>query len=334
MPFLKDEPHPPRKSDVGAWRSVMCVSLVDQVVERMIYARLIAALKSEFPNSDALLGMSFTDEATQTFFDKVRKDMGTDFVTTDVSGWERTLGAEYVYEAAESCIRSAEDPTPFWDNAVRNHTYGLVRPVFIVPKGGTYTLLTRVKEGGMLSGSYVTSLFNTLARLDASRQAGSIRAKAAGDDAAEKFPPGYDFVEAYRLLGFKIRLSDYHTADDFEFCAHRYRKGLADKCPLTSWLKLLLRYNLLVRVDPEQYYAALHETRHNSEKDSLHAIFEALYAASNATDSEAELGQNNVRTNIEKSNDAKPKELNPECASAQEEDDVFCETEAELWSSL
>jgi len=195
-PFLKDEPHPPRKADVGAWRSVMCVSLVDQVVERCIYTRLIAALKSEFPHSDALLGMSFTDEATQVFFDKMREDLGDDFVTTDVSGWERSLGAEYVYEAAESCIRSAEDPTPLWDNAVRNHVYGLVRPVFIVPKGGTYVLLTRMKEGGMLSGSFVTSLFNTLARLDASKQAGSIRAKAAGDDAGERFPPNYDFVGA------------------------------------------------------------------------------------------------------------------------------------------
>jgi hypothetical protein len=278
--------------------------------------------------------MSFTDEATKEFASIVQRDLTGRHVSTDVSGWDRSLGAEYLYEAVEACIASAVVECPAWSNAARNHVYGLVRPVFIVPDGGTYVLVERPVPGGMLSGSYLTTLFNTLARLDASRIAGSLRAKAAGDDCLEVFPDGVDVVARYKTLGFTIRYAEYHTADDYEFCSHRYRRDRPGACSLTSWKKLLLRYCLLARVEDEQYCAAVHETRHNEERDLLRNIFETVYAESNATTVETTVGQNDIHSNVDISYNADQEEQTPiaqrEASGAEE---VFCPGADAFWSS-
>lgn len=298
-PFLKDEPHPPRKVDVGAWRVVQCVSLVDQIVERVIYSRPVQSIKRLYPTSDAVVGIGFSDEQTAEFHDQVVRDLGDDFTSTDVSGWDRVLGAGWVLEAGESIIRSSRCQVPAWQNAVRNHVYGLVRPVFIVPRGRKHVLVQRPEPGGMLSGSFMTTTLNTLARLDVSRQAGSLRAKAAGDDCLEQFREGVDFIESYASLGFTIRQSGLHEADCFEFCSHEYSVDAPDRCPLTSWLKLLLRYFLLPVITSEQYTAALHELRHNREFGRLRPLIEARYNELSQAAREARAVQNSTATKSE-----------------------------------
>lgn len=276
-PFMKDEPHPPRKADVGAWRIVQCVSLVDQLVERVLYTRPVTSLKKLYPTSDAVVGIGFTDEQTAVFHQEARSQLGETLKATDIAGWDRSLGEGWVHEAAESIIRSSTSDTPAWSNAVRNHVYGLTHPAFIIPNGKNHLVVQRSIPGGMLSGSYMTTTFNTLARLDVAQAAGSLRAKAAGDDCLEVFPKGYDYVQAYAAIGFTIRESTTVDPTVFEFCSHEYRDSHPREVPLVSWLKTVHRYFLLRNVTIEQYCAILHELRHNKELDELRPLLQARF---------------------------------------------------------
>jgi hypothetical protein len=118
----------------------------------------------------------------------------------------------------------------------------------------------------MLSGSYVTTLFNTLCRLDVSNIAGSTEAMAAGDDALEDFPPGVDIVQRYSDLGFTLRLEE-----TFEFCSHNFRQTnfpvAGYPCgwigELASWPKAVCKFFSKRKVTYEHAVALQHELRHN-----------------------------------------------------------------------
>jgi hypothetical protein len=170
----------------------------------------------------------------------------------------------------------------------------------------------------MLSGSYMTTMLNTLARLDVSRYAGSERAKAAGDDCLELFRAGFDYIQSYANMGFTIREATALEEGTYEFCSHEYRRVAPDKAPLTSWLKLCLRYFLLPVVTTEQYAAALHELRHNAELEVLRPLIESRYHESVLAAAGAAAGQNTQVSNIDNSNDAKQQDQNPAPSSEDE----------------
>lgn len=265
-PFIKQELHPPRKVAKGAWRIVQCVSLVDQLIERILYTRAVLAVKTQYPESDAVVGIGFTDSMCAEFHAEARLALGPDLKATDVAGWDRSLGQGWVLEAAESIIRSATRTYPAWETAVRNHAWIITNPAFIVPDGQKHAVVVRPKPGGMLSGSFMTTMFNTLARLDVSDAAGSLRCKAAGDDALERFTPGYDYIKAYADLGFEIRESTTKTPGVFEFCSHEYRDSQPSAARLVSWRKAVMGY-FSRRVNTiEQFSAILHELRHNVDE--------------------------------------------------------------------
>jgi len=265
LPFIKSELHPPRKVSSGAWRIVQGCSLVDQLVERVIFSTPIAVIKSQYPHSDAVVGIGFSDSMNEEFYNEVVRTM-PEVISTDVSGWDRSLGRSYVVEAAESVIRSCVNACPHWTRAVRAHAQLMTSPLFALPDGQAYVLVTRNSPGGMLSGSYLTTTYNTLSRLDASSLAGSVRAKAAGDDCLEVFPPGVDIVQSYEDLGFTVR-TDVHPPGVFEFCSHRYSGRDPSAAPLTSWRKAVANYFSLKTPNMDQLRGLLHELRHNDDLD-------------------------------------------------------------------
>lgn len=263
LPFIKTELHPPRKVSRGAWRIVQGCSLVDQLVERVLFSTPVTVLKSHYPYSDAVVGIGFSDSMNEEFYEEVMTSI-PDPISTDVSGWDRSLGRSYVVEASESVIRSCSHLHPHWVRAVRAHALLMTSPLFALPHGQAYSLVTRNAPGGMLSGSYLTTTYNTLARLDASLLAGSERAKAAGDDCLEVFPTGVDPVLRYREIGFNVR-TDLHPPGVFEFCSHRYSGTDPKQAPLTSWRKAVANYFSLKKPTLDHLRGLLHELRHNDD---------------------------------------------------------------------
>jgi hypothetical protein len=263
-PFIKREPHPSRKSVDGKWRIVSCLSIVDQLVERVILSRAIFSIKLKYPYSDVVIGIGFTDQMNEEFHSRVRQRIGPDVTSTDISGWDRVLGATWLQEAAESVIRSEQSKSPNWQRAVRNHAYMMVRPSFIIPNGTNSLIVTRIRPGGQISGGYQTTAYNGLARVDVSNVAGSDICIAAGDDALESFPRGYDYLSRYEEMGFTVRQED-PAPNSFDFCSHLYTDANPKCASLTSWPKTVSKYFQKNQVTVTHMMAIYYELRNDPE---------------------------------------------------------------------
>lgn len=277
-PFEKWEPHPARKAVNGKWRIVNCLSVVDQIVERVLLTPAVNAVKAAYPVSGAVVGIGFSDDHVAQFSHQV---VGTPLLgwSSDVGGWERSLDKSYVYEASNNIKRNLVNPEShkILLRAISRHAILITHPVFIVPTPGyeMYELVTRLYPGGMLSGSYLTTLYNTLCRLDVSYLAGVESPRAAGDDCLDGTTCSEEVLRArYAKLGYTLRDVAPIKSDGFSFCSHRLHKKDGKWCAsLESWPKAL--FNTLSKpLTPEREAAFYYEMRHNNNFDELIACIQ------------------------------------------------------------
>jgi len=263
-PFTKNEPHPPRKWKLGKWRVVTCVSLVDQVVERCIYGRVTYAIKTQYPVSPAVIGIGFTDEMAENFSSQIKSEFRY-AKGWDVSGWDTSVDKSYIFAAshyvAESPVRSSD----FYRKAVRNHVICNVNPLFIIKNSTGSELFSRPLPGGILSGSYTTTLYNTLCRLDVAYMAGATVAKAAGDDTVEQHAQSdREVIKRYEELGFRVRTDPYDDSS-FEFCSHRFSLT-GEKVFFSGWRKTCIRFFSKGKFDSIRLTALYYELRNNPDE--------------------------------------------------------------------
>lgn len=276
-PFEKNEPHPPRKAVDGKWRIVNCLSIVDQVIERVLLGPAIAQIKSSYPVSGAVVGIGFSSDHALEFGEQVIKNNRyCNGYSTDVSGWERSLDRSFVINSAEMIIDKLQDRDSRVKlvRALKRHALMITNPLFLVPTsdGSVYSLVRRNSPGGMLSGSFVTTVYNTLCRLDLAFLCGAHEAKAAGDDCLEWTDSNIDSYKAkYLKLGYQLRDVEPITKKQFNFCSHDFvydEITLTWKTRLTSWPKCLFN-SLSKLVTPERENAFLEEIKNNLNSESL-----------------------------------------------------------------
>lgn len=272
-PFEKWEPHPPRKAKNGKWRIVNCLSVVDQVVERVLFTPAVKAVKASYPVSGAVVGIGFSDDHVKHFAKEVTSTPHLGW-SSDVGGWERSLDASYVKEASENLIRNMEsfDNDSILVRAIRRHAHMITNPVFIVstPDYSLYELVVRENMGGMLSGSYMTTLYNTMCRLDVSYLAGIEKPRAAGDDCLDGTKMSKDALsKGYSKLGYTLRDVEPITRDKFSFCSHTFRcKDGKWSAQLESWPKALFK-TLTRPLTPEREAAFHYEMRNNDNYQAM-----------------------------------------------------------------
>lgn len=276
-PFLKNEPHPSRKSKSGGWRIVICLTLVDQLVERVLYTNFINAVKYAYPGPGVVIGIGFTDEQSLQFNKSL--DRTKPMMSTDVEGWDRSVDETWTHEFAER-RRRALPSTGFirYGVAITRNNEIMVDPVYIVDVGGDEThLYMRGSPGGIISGRLLTNFMGGDIRLEVAFQAGAEYAKACGDDCIEVHANQASVVERYRKLGFKLRKPVKLKDTELEFCSHEYSKDSNYKPRLTSWPKAF--HKLLTRkVDSVQVRAFLYECRNNENFEALRGYVEEHFA--------------------------------------------------------
>lgn len=239
--FVKNEPHKREKIQSLRERLIMSISLVDQVVERFLYApqnRLEVERWTECPSSP---GIGFDDETNRVTFGLFKPYMDTGILrTSDISGWDWCYKPWLEYADCEIRVKLAGlDHDHPLANAMRTRSLCALRSVFSLSDGRLFELGF---DGIMKSGRYVTSSTNSRARVLLAdvvqlRQTGQHGwCRSMGDDAGESHADGA--VDAYEALGFRVK--EYEECDgQFEFCSHLYKDGRAE--PLT-WAKTLYRY--------------------------------------------------------------------------------------------
>nr|UHS71546.1 MAG: putative RNA-dependent RNA polymerase [Barnaviridae sp.] len=237
--FIKSEPHKVAKIEAGKLRIISNVSIVDQLVERVLCSRQNKLEISRWKTCPSKPGMGLHDEGLQELYDEVTavQKSGMNLAETDISGWDwnvkdwlLALDAELradLYHAPEgSALRHL-----LWFRG-----FAVARKVFCLSDG---TLYEQQVPGIQASGSYNTSSSNSRMRIILAYIVGCAWAIAMGDDDVEEAVPNAS--EAYVRLGFSVK--DYKILDKvgwFDFCSTSFMGSWRGRP--SQWLRTVFRY--------------------------------------------------------------------------------------------
>lgn len=258
--FVKNEPHPLRKIKTGRYRLICSVSVIQNIVERLLFGSYAKACVEEYTNIPSKPGMGFSKQHNEAMHDIMRRALHK-FKTlrqNDVQGWDWSF-LQQLYEVGRDHFvgaTSSSHHAAAFNRLFSNYFHSMMNKIFSLSDG---TLLYVETKGVMVSGSYLTGWLNSFARcfmsfytgLEAGGEPDDLFAIAMGDDCVEDPLP-----RNYEKWGFVI--TDELEVSNFpiSFCSHSYTGEFAH---LESWPKAL--YNLLAKaprfVDIEQFFFEL-----------------------------------------------------------------------------
>lgn len=270
--FIKDEPHKREKLDTGRLRIISGVSLVDNLVERVLFTK---QNKLEIKLNAHLTfkpGMGLHDAGLQALFAWFKKcSKRFRLCSTDVSAWDWSL-AEWLILMERDYRKAVTTTYGAYARLVDAYFYGICRKVFQLPTG---ELFQQVVAGIQASGCFNTSSGNSHMR---HMLASLVQLKLhfdtmetgegcqMGDDALERFLEGMGDV--YRDYGFTVKGISLMPEGNFSFCSTTWNNDWRGKPE--SWQKTLFRFLFKNPSDPlyPQYMEQLQrDLRHHDDKD-------------------------------------------------------------------
>lgn len=251
--FIKTEPHKMSKIREGKLRLIQGLSIVDQMIDRLIFGaqnELEISMWSDIPSKP---GIGLDDEGLQKMSRWFRSVLESGcLVASDVSGWDWSVQADELDADLEIRTHLCDGFGSLWEQLAKIRVLCIKRKTFLFPDG---RLVTQVDEGIMASGWYNTSSSNSRMRVYVRALAYSIWCErngvafnpaevkmcaAMGDDCVERGLDGavYGILEE---LGHTIKeVTRMETLEGVEFCSHRwYADGLARP---VNWVKTLFRF--------------------------------------------------------------------------------------------
>nr|AHA42475.1 RNA-dependent RNA polymerase [Sugarcane yellow leaf virus] len=244
--FVKGEPHKQAKLDEGRYRLIMSVSLVDQLVARVLFQaqnKREIALWRAIPSKPGF-GLS-TDREAREFIESLSKTVGCSpaevihgwrnkIVPTDCSGFDWSV-ADWMLEDDMEVRNLLTINNNELTRRLRACWLKCITNSVICTSGGV--LYAQTHPGVQKSGSYNTSSSNSRIRVMAAFHCGADWAIAMGDDALES--PNSN-INAYQKLGFKVEV-----ASQLEFCSHVFeQEDLARPLNVNKMLyRLIFGYN-------------------------------------------------------------------------------------------
>ena len=225
--FVKNEPHSAAKLSEGRVRLIASVSLIDQIVERVLWGPQNDAEIHSWFKIPSKPGLGLEDEDTALLCAEVMRRLAEGpAAASDMSGWDFSV-QEYEFDnevLARNALNGSTLETLF-GTVNANRMYCLSLSVFALSDG---TLIAQRQRGIMKSGSYGTSSINSRERVMAAWYAGADWCIAAGDDALEAFIKHAE--ERYWALGHNLKGYDPVEGSlesfGFEFCSTWMSRGV------------------------------------------------------------------------------------------------------------
>lgn len=243
--FVKQEPHKDTKIIEGRVRLIMNLSLVDQVVERMLCATQNNEEIANWTWCPSKPGLGFADlwqkEALLSDVENTSRESKTKVADSDVSGWDWSVSwqlLEMDAYARAMLVELQPQHRKIYLNLLLNRFYCNALCVYALSNG---ELLESLEPGIQKSGSYNTSSTNSRMRVILALLVGALWAKAAGDDDVEGAIE--DAKEKYAEFGIDLKEYNVHEDGAFEFCSHVFSRvdGRAKARPL-NWARDWFRF--------------------------------------------------------------------------------------------
>jgi hypothetical protein len=211
--FVKNEPHSARKLEQRAYRLISSVSVVDQIVSRLLFGRLNELEIANFQSIPSQPGMGLEDEDFHRMGSWLSQ--GSQLVSTDISGfdWNVTLW-QLLDEAQVRCLLYGLSPVDKAWSLIHSRAWALAHSVLVLSDG---VLLAQQRPGLQKSGDYTTSSTNSRIMAMLLLYSGATSMWTMGDDAVSI---GTDETALRSFLDVKEFSS---SAAEFTFCAHRVR---------------------------------------------------------------------------------------------------------------
>lgn len=259
--FVKQEPHKQDKIKTGRFRIISVVSMVDELVERVI-----ANLQNEteillwdmIPSKPGM-GVSL-DTQTSLLYESL-SPLLTEAAEADITAWDWSIDGWMIDMDARARLFLAghiSDPYSFEPDGVTNLYLNrfdcFSHAVFSLSDG---TLFAQQKKGLIKSGSYCTSSSNSRIRVMLSRLIGAKWCIAMGDDSIEQYIEGA--AEKYAQLGLNIKFYKRTSKESFEFCSMQFEE---DKAIPLNWTKTLFR--LLCNNPSDEFETQFRQEMRNS----------------------------------------------------------------------
>lgn len=276
--FVKGEPHKQAKLDEGRYRLIMSVSLVDQLVARVLFQeqnKLEIALWKAIPSKPGM-GLS-TDAQVTEFMQSLSQyvqvpvedlvyNWEKHVLPTDCSGFDWSVSDWLLQDEMEVRNRLTLKNNELTRKLRSCWLKCLSNSVLALSDGSLYA--QRV-PGVQKSGSYNTSSTNSRIRVMCAYYAGASWCIAMGDDALESVDTD---LSVYKNIGLKVEVSG-----QLEFCSHIFEKpDLAIPVNVGKMLyKLIYGYNpecgsiQVLRNYIDACTSVLNELRHDPEMVQL-----------------------------------------------------------------
>ncbi|CAQ48413.1 RNA-dependent RNA polymerase [Imperata yellow mottle virus] len=264
--FVKQEPHTMRKIRERRFRLISSVSLVDQLVERMLFGPQNATEISMWhlcPSKPGM-GMSTPSQVEMLWKDVAHKHSLHQAAEADISAFDWSVQDWELW--ADLAIRLQLGSFPdLMRRAAISRFYCFMNSVFQLSDG---TLIEQNLPGLMKSGSYCTSSTNSRIRCLMAELIGSPWCIAMGDDSVEGWVEGAQ--EKYAALGHTCK--EYVACPSkqgrlgkellsFNFCSHEFTNPGLPRAELLTWAKCLYRFLSSNRETVDDLWVELNTSR-------------------------------------------------------------------------
>jgi len=263
--FVKNEPHKCAKIKAGRERLISSVSLIDNLVERILYHEQNDVDIMSWKDIPSKPGMGLHDEAqneicsymTSEFNSRRRVDSAME---TDMSGWDWSVQPWEMFmevEVRAGLALGADVVRNVYRRALYNRAVCEMLCVFMLSDG---TLIEQITPGKRCSGSYNTSCGNSRMRWMLSQWVGARWAITMGDDCVEEYIE--DAQQKYDKTGHRVKYIKRCENGMFEFCSTLFNVTDGTGTPV-GWGKTLYRFLSQKKLDMQLYVQIMRELRHS-----------------------------------------------------------------------
>jgi len=289
--FIKTEPHKQEKLETGRYRLISNVSLVDQVVERLLNSPINKAEIEWWDQCPSKPGIGFDEVGQRVVKMWLHKRLGEPVYESDVSGFDWSVHGEWLLWDAEFRAGQYTGPAEvleFLRSALFIRAHCVAAKTFLCSDG----MLCDMPEcyGVQASGSYNTSSTNSRVRVamramldvvagDTGRWSAVTSVErsspfslghynpiiAMGDDALEMGGEALKEEDPYGKLGIRVTLKGgvVTPLKEFEFCSFNWCAKRGVWAYPVGWAKSVMRLSGGPVADIEiRCGAVINELRH------------------------------------------------------------------------
>jgi len=222
--FVKQEPHKISKLRDGRVRLIFSVSLVDNLVARLLCTLQNSTEINNWATIPSKPGLSLADAGQRILYRNVLLGAsGGSIAEADVSGWDWCFQESDFLADLERRLDLCSGRGTVFERILRNHFHCMARKVVVLSDGSMYSQGT---PGVLPSGWYNTSGTNSYVCVLHGHMVAAVGnvprpwAIGMGDDTIQRYVPGA--VDTYKRFGKRLKMYNAVTPSQFEFCSTQW----------------------------------------------------------------------------------------------------------------